>query len=95
MTKVLCKLIFALSDMEQPMEMVGEIYRHQLISQECQWLTIETKYLDKGEMNVIQSIVHKSDVLSIYLVSESIRYSVERRTFALNIHMSEFAGVEI
>ena len=92
---MLCKLVFALSGMNKPMELVGEIYRHQLISQDCQWLTIETKYLDKGEVNIVQSVIHKADILRIYLVRESICYSVERRTFALDVHMSEFVGMQV
>ena len=94
MIKLLCKIWFTPDKSNHPVEIFGQIDRLQLNSQNCEWITVESKYYLNSRLHTKESIIHKQDIIKIVIYKENKRYIIDKESLALNTHVLSFIGVK-
>ena len=94
MTKVLCKIIFTPEGTHQQIELFGQIDNYQLISQDSEWITVESTYYLNNQLYIKESIIYKQDISNIIIYKENKHYIIDKENLALNTHVLSFVGME-
>jgi len=94
MIKLLCKILFTPDNSNNPTEIVGQIGKLQLNSQNCEWITVESMYYLNNKLHSKESIIHKRDIIKILIYKEDKRYIIDKESLSLNTHVLSFIGVK-
>ncbi|MBA7645081.1 hypothetical protein ES703_52834 [subsurface metagenome] len=94
MIKLLCKILFTPDNSNHPIEIFGQIDKLQLNSQNCEWITLESKYYLNNRLHCKESIINKQDIIKIVIYQEKKRYVIDKESLALNTHVLSFIGVK-
>ena len=86
--------MFTPDNSNNPIEIVGQIDKLQLNSQNCEWITLEGIYYSNNKLHSKESIIHKQDIIKIVIYKENKRYVIDKESLALNTHVLSFIGVK-
>ncbi|MFX1257276.1 MAG: hypothetical protein ACFFAN_05430 [Promethearchaeota archaeon] len=90
MIKLLCKVMFTPNTSNEPIEVVGEVDKLQLNSQNCEWISVKSYYCLNNKLHSRESLIHKRDIVEILTYKESKRYVVDKESLALNTLVLSF-----
>jgi hypothetical protein len=90
MIKIACKVLFTPDNASHPLEIVGTIDRLQLISQQSEWLTVESTYFRNNRIHSEESIIPKREIVQVVFYKENWRYVIDKENLALNTHVLYF-----
>ena len=95
MIKLLCKIWFTPDNSNnKPIEIFGQIEMLQLNSQNCDWITVESRFYLNNKLHSKTSIIHKQEIIRIVIYNENKRYVIDKQSLALNMHVLSFIGVK-
>lgn len=94
MTKLICKILYSPGQTGQMIEIIGEVDKEHLISEQYEWIAVEHKKYLNNESQSHKSFISKKEIIKILVFKERMRFVLNKENLAWNSHVHTFAGVK-
>ena len=94
MTKLICKILYTPGQTEHEIEIIGEVDKDHLISDEYEWITVEHKKCLNNEPQSHKSFIYKKEIIKILVFKEKMRFVLNKENLSWNSHVETFVRVK-
>jgi hypothetical protein len=90
MTQVPCKIIFSDPLSSHQQEIIGIIDLSLVLESHSEWLTVESKSFQNNRIQEDHSIIHKSSIQELQILTTQMRLVVDKQTFVVYSNIARF-----
>ena len=94
MTKIICKILYNPGQTGQVIEIIGEVDKELLISEQYEWIAVEHKKYLNNEPQSHKSFISKNEIIKILVYKEAMRFVLNKENLTWNSHVKTFIGVK-
>ena len=94
MTKIICKILYTPGQTGHVIEIIGEVDKEHLLSDQYDWIAVEHKKYLNNQQNSHKSFISKEEIIKILVFKETMRFVLNKENLAWNSHVETFVGVK-
>ena len=94
MTKIICKILYAPGQTGHVIEIIGEVDKEHLLSDQYDWFAVEHKKYLNNEPQSHKSFISKNEIIKILVYKEAMRFVLNKENLTWNSHVKTFIGVK-
>ncbi len=94
MTKLICKILYTPAQTSNAIEIIGEVDKEHLISEQCELIAVEHKRYLNNQPISHKSFISKREIIKILVFKESMRFVLNKENLSWNSHVEPFVGAK-
>jgi hypothetical protein len=94
MTKLICKILYTLGQTGNIIEIIGEVDKEHLISEQYDLIAVEHKKYLNNQPQSHKSFISKEEIIKILVFKEKMRFVLNKENLTWNSHVQNFVGVK-